>query len=92
MFLLFTFYLLPTPSSQTNPSFFVLFFLPPISRYLYADPVHCNMTHLLFRLLKDDLKEYTYAARLTGLVYDVASGMNALLVSKLFGAWGGERW
>ena len=57
-------------------------FLPPISRYLYADPLHCNMTYLLLRLLKDDLKEYTYAARLAGLVYGVASGMNAILVSK----------
>lgn len=42
------------------------------------------MTYLLLRLLKDDLKEYTYAARLAGLVYGVASGMNAILVSKLF--------
>lgn len=48
------------------------------------------MTYLLLRLLKDDLKEYTYAARLAGLVYGVASGMNAILVSKLFelqGSW-----
>lgn len=59
----------------------VCFVLPSISRYLYADPVHCNMTCLLFRLLKDDLKEYTYAAGLAGLVYDVSSGKNALLVS-----------
>lgn len=45
------------------------------------------MTYLLLRLLKDDLKEYTYAARLAGLVYGVASGMNAILVSKLFEVW-----
>lgn len=46
------------------------------------------MTYLLLRLLKDDLKEYTYAARLAGLVYGVASGMNAILVSKPFaGSW-----
>eukprot|EP00064_Thunnus_orientalis_P002979 superscaffoldBa00000234_g2987 len=64
------------------------FFLPKaclnfefFSRYLYADPLHCNMTYLLLRLLKDDLKEYTYAARLAGLVYGVASGMNAILVN-----------
>lgn len=52
------------------------------------------MTYLLLRLLKDDLKEYTYAARLAGLVYGVASGMNAILVSKLFeieGRVGGGR-
>uniref|UniRef100_A0A8C5DFX5 Insulin-degrading enzyme n=1 Tax=Gouania willdenowi TaxID=441366 RepID=A0A8C5DFX5_GOUWI len=54
------------------------FFSP---RYLYADPLHCNMTYLLLRLLKDDLKEYTYAARLAGLFYGVASGMNAILLS-----------
>lgn len=42
------------------------------------------MTYLLLRLLKDDLKEYTYAARLAGLTYGVASGMNAILVSKPF--------
>lgn len=47
------------------------------------------MAYLLFRLLKDDLKEYTYAARLAGLVYGVASGMNAILVSKLFEVWRG---
>nr|XP_043901577.1 insulin-degrading enzyme isoform X4 [Solea senegalensis] len=64
------------------------FFLPKaclnfefFSRYLYTDPLHCNMTYLLLRLLKDDLKEYTYAARLAGLVYGVASGMNAILLS-----------
>lgn len=45
------------------------------------------MTYLLLRLLKDDLKEYTYAARLAGLVYGVASGMNAILVSKPFEVW-----
>lgn len=66
---------------------FYLSFLPSISRYLYADPLHCNMTYLLLRLLKDDLKEYTYAARLAGLVYGVASGMNAILVSKPFEVW-----
>ena len=42
------------------------------------------MTYMLLRLLKDDLKEYAYAARLAGLVYGVASGMNAILVSKPF--------
>uniref|UniRef100_A0A8C7Z5M7 Insulin-degrading enzyme n=1 Tax=Oryzias sinensis TaxID=183150 RepID=A0A8C7Z5M7_9TELE len=59
------------------------FFLPKaclnfefFSRYIYVNPQHCNMTYLLLRLLKDDLKEYTYAARLAGLVYGVASGMN----------------
>ncbi|XP_030626254.1 insulin-degrading enzyme isoform X2 [Chanos chanos] len=64
------------------------FFLPKaclnfefFSRYLYADPLHCNMTYLFLRLLKDDLKEYTYAARLAGLVYGIASGMNAILLS-----------
>jgi len=51
------------------------------SRYLYADPLHCNMTYMFLRLLKDDLREYTYAARLAGLVYGIASGMNAILVS-----------
>lgn len=65
-----------------------LFCFPSTSRYLYADPLHCNMTYLLLRLLKDDLKEYTYAARLAGLVYGVASGMNAILVSKLPEMWG----
>ncbi|XP_039527694.1 insulin-degrading enzyme isoform X2 [Pimephales promelas] len=64
------------------------FFLPKaclnfefFSRYLYADPLHCNMTYMFLRLLKDDLREYTYAARLAGLVYGIASGMNAILLS-----------
>lgn len=48
------------------------------------------MTYLFLRLLKDDLKEYTYAARLAGLVYGVASGMNAILVSKLAAVWRSE--
>lgn len=47
------------------------------------------MTYLLLRLLKDDLKEYTYAARLAGLVYGIASGMNAILVSKAVSSLGG---
>lgn len=45
------------------------------------------MTYLFLRLLKDDLKEYTYAARLAGLVYGIASGMNAILVSTPFEVW-----
>lgn len=40
------------------------------------------MTYLFLRLLKDDLKEYTYAARLAGVTYGIASAMNAILVSK----------
>ncbi|KAI4812691.1 hypothetical protein KUCAC02_024059 [Chaenocephalus aceratus] len=57
------------------------FFLPKaclnfefFSRYIYVDPLHCNMTYLLLRLLRDDLNEYSYAARLSGLVYGVARG------------------
>lgn len=76
--------------------FFCLFlsfvcFCSHVSRYLYTDPLHCNMTYLFLRLLKDDLKEYTYAARLAGLVYGVASGMNAILVSTegQRSGWGG---
>ncbi|XP_051504314.1 insulin-degrading enzyme isoform X2 [Myxocyprinus asiaticus] len=64
------------------------FFLPKaclnfefFSRYLYADPLHCNMTYLFLKLLKDDLREYTYAARLAGLIYGIAFGMNALILS-----------
>ncbi len=77
--------ILDNPSYPTNTYFcFLFFFFPSISRYLYADPLHCNMTYLFLRLLKDDLKEYTYAARLAGLVYGIASGMNAILVSKPF--------
>lgn len=79
------FFILTAPHSQQTCIFF--FLSPPISsisRYLYADPLHCNMTYLFLRLLKDDLREYTYAARLAGLVYGIASGMNAILVSKPF--------
>lgn len=65
-------------SRYQSISFVFLF----VSRYIYADPLHCNMTYLFIRLLKDDLKEYTYAARLSGLSYGIASGMNAILVSK----------
>ncbi len=57
------------------------------------------MTYLFLRLLKDDLREYTYAARLAGLVYGIASGMNAILVSMVIspspfekGGASGEGW
>lgn len=76
---LFCFDSFKSPFSNTRVSFF--FFSVFVSRYLYADPLHCNMTYLFLRLLKDDLKEYTYAARLAGLSYGIASGMNAILVS-----------
>lgn len=83
IFFTFSFCFTSTHSQHAH----LCFVSPPpffsISRYLYADPLHCNMTYLLLRLLKDDLKEYTYAARLAGLVYGIASGMNAILVSKL---------
>ena len=39
------------------------------------------MTYLFLRLLRDDLKEYTYAARLAGVAYSVTPRTNALLVS-----------
>ncbi|XP_014877260.1 insulin-degrading enzyme isoform X2 [Poecilia latipinna] len=64
------------------------FFLPKaclnfefFSRYLYTDPVHCNMTYLFLRLLKDNLREYAYPAHLAGLVYDISAVMNALTLS-----------
>lgn len=69
-----------------------LSFFHPGSRYLYADPLHCNMTYLFLRLLKDDLREYTYAARLAGLVYGIASGMNAILVSMVISLSRDGRW
>lgn len=78
------FFFFKSPHFQQTCFCFCSFLSPSISRYLYADPLHCNMTYLFLRLLKDDLKEYTYAARLAGLVYGVASGMNAILVSKPF--------
>lgn len=85
-----------THSQHAHVQYFFVFslfvFFPFISRYLYTDPLHCNMTYLLLRLLKDDLKEYAYAARLAGLVYGIASGMNAILVSKAVWSLGrGER-
>ena len=85
-FLFFFFVWLPLiPNKHVFFSFF--FPISSISRYLYADPLHCNMTYLFLRLLKDDLREYTYAARLAGLVYGIAAGMNAILVSKPFEVW-----
>ena len=75
--LFFLIYIFPT-------HFVFLFSSPIISLYIYVDPLHCNMTYLLLGLLRDDLNEYSYAARLAGLVYGVASGANAILVSKPF--------
>uniref|UniRef100_A0A8C2MPK7 Insulin-degrading enzyme n=1 Tax=Cricetulus griseus TaxID=10029 RepID=A0A8C2MPK7_CRIGR len=68
---------IPLPNFQISlKKFSISFVFLFVSRYIYADPLHCNMTYLFIRLLKDDLKEYTYAARLSGLSYAIASGMN----------------
>ncbi|XP_024120451.1 insulin-degrading enzyme [Oryzias melastigma] len=64
------------------------FFLPKLcqnfaffSRHLYTDPLHWNLTDMLVRLLKDDLNEYTYAAELAGLMYDISPQRNAIVLS-----------
>uniref|UniRef100_A0A3B3I270 Insulin-degrading enzyme n=1 Tax=Oryzias latipes TaxID=8090 RepID=A0A3B3I270_ORYLA len=51
------------------------------SRHLYTDPLHWNLTDMFIRLLKDDLNEYTYAAELAGLKYDISPQRNAITLS-----------
>uniref|UniRef100_A0A671RBP9 Insulin-degrading enzyme n=1 Tax=Sinocyclocheilus anshuiensis TaxID=1608454 RepID=A0A671RBP9_9TELE len=53
------------------------FFLPKHKNYILV----IVYLFIYILLLKDDLREYTYAARLAGLVYGIASGMNAILLS-----------
>ncbi|XP_065827904.1 insulin-degrading enzyme-like [Oscarella lobularis] len=61
------------------------FFLPKSCLYLditspvaYQDPKSCTMTHLYVELLKDSLNEYSYAAEISGLEYQIESTLYGL--------------
>jgi len=47
----------------------------------YFDPVHVNMTNLFVELLRDSLTEYSYAAELAGLKYNINPTNYGLTVS-----------
>lgn len=47
----------------------------------YVDPLSTNLTYMFSTLLRDALTEYTYAAELAGLHYDIHSTLYGLSVS-----------
>lgn len=51
------------------------------SPYAYMDPLSANLTYMFAALLKDALNEYTYAAELAGLGYDIHSSVYGLEVT-----------
>lgn len=50
------------------------------SPYAYMDPLSTNLTYMFGELLKDALNEYTYAADLAGLGYDLNSTIYGLVM------------
>lgn len=48
---------------------------------VYTDPLNCNLTHMLIRLFKDNLKEYLYDAELAGLHLNVTNTTTGINVS-----------
>uniref|UniRef100_A0A1W7RAD0 Insulin-degrading enzyme n=1 Tax=Hadrurus spadix TaxID=141984 RepID=A0A1W7RAD0_9SCOR len=47
----------------------------------YLDPHHCNMTFLFVQLFRDALNEYTYAAELAGLSYNLNNTKYGMLLT-----------
>ncbi|XP_067129485.1 insulin-degrading enzyme [Centruroides vittatus] len=47
----------------------------------YLDPHHSNMTYMFVQLFKDALNEYTYAAELAGLSYNLNNTKYGMLLS-----------
>jgi len=47
----------------------------------YMDPLSTNLTHMFCELYQDALTEYTYAAELAGLAYNITNTIYGLMVS-----------
>ena len=47
------------------------------------DPLSTNLTHMFCQLFQDALTEYTYAAELAGLGYNIHNTIYGLVVSQL---------
>jgi len=50
------------------------------SPFVYMDPLSTNLTHMFCQLFQDALTEYTYAAELAGLGYNIQSTIYGLVV------------
>ena len=46
----------------------------------FADPLSANLTYMYIELLKDMLNEFTYAAELAGIRYDLLNNIYGLQV------------
>jgi len=53
------------------------------SPFVYMDPLSTNLTHMFCQLFQDALTEYTYAAELAGLGYNIQSTIYGLVVCLL---------
>jgi len=58
---------------------FVLFLI--YSPFAYMDPLSCNFTYMFIKLFRDSLNEYTYAADLAGLLWELNSFKYGITVS-----------
>jgi len=54
------------------------------SPFAYMDPLSTNLTHMFCQLFQDALTEYTYAAELAGVGYNIHNTIYGLVVSQLF--------
>uniref|UniRef100_T1ISN5 Insulin-degrading enzyme n=1 Tax=Strigamia maritima TaxID=126957 RepID=T1ISN5_STRMM len=52
-----------------------------VSPLTYLDPLHCNMAYMLVQLFRDALTEYTYAADLAGLSYNLTNTKYGMILS-----------
>jgi len=52
------------------------------SPFAYMDPLSANLTHMFCQLYRDALTEYTYAAELAGLGYNIQNTIYGLIVSR----------
>jgi len=57
--------------------------VPVCSPFAYMDPLSTNLTHLFCQLYQDALTEYTYAAELAGLGYNIHNTIYGLIVSSI---------
>ncbi|KAI4457938.1 nardilysin [Holotrichia oblita] len=52
-----------------------------VSPLAYLDPMNCNLTHMFVQLFRDALNQYTYAAEIAGLKYELSNTKYGLILS-----------
>ena len=65
-----------------NKCIYYLYYSPLV----YIDPVHANLATLLVQLFQDSLNEYTYAADIAGLKYNLNTTAYGVTVSNKYRA------